>query len=142
MKPKNKKVKYFTLLLFASFIVFVSSCGVALNSENEDPLFSSQWGFYNDGSGEDVDIKAAEHDEVDFVEGIDINAKELWEEQKKRGKQSEDKEVIVAIIDTEVDFNHEDLDGTQWKNKNEIPDDGIDNDKNGYKSRTRPRGPA
>ncbi len=42
------------------------------------------------------------------------------------------KEVIVAVIDSGVDVNHEDLQGKIWINKNEIPGDGIDNDKNGY----------
>ncbi len=42
------------------------------------------------------------------------------------------KEVIVAVIDSGVDVNHEDLKGKIWINKNEIPGDGIDNDNNGY----------
>lgn len=42
------------------------------------------------------------------------------------------KEVIVAVIDGGVDVTHEDLVGKIWVNKNEIPNDGIDNDENGY----------
>jgi len=44
--------------------------------------------------------------------------------------QSED--IIVAVIDSGVDVNHEDLQGKIWINEGEIPDDGIDNDGNGY----------
>jgi subtilisin family serine protease len=44
--------------------------------------------------------------------------------------QSED--IIVAVIDSGVDVNHEDLQGKIWINTNEIPNDGIDNDGNGY----------
>lgn len=40
--------------------------------------------------------------------------------------------VIVAVIDSGVDVNHEDLDGKIWINKNEIPNNGIDDDGNGY----------
>jgi subtilisin family serine protease len=40
--------------------------------------------------------------------------------------------VIVAVIDGGVDFNHEDLKENMWINNNEIPDNGIDDDKNGY----------
>jgi subtilisin family serine protease len=44
--------------------------------------------------------------------------------------QSED--IIVAVIDSGVDVNHEDLQGKIWINSDEIPNDGIDNDGNGY----------
>jgi subtilisin family serine protease len=42
------------------------------------------------------------------------------------------KTVIVAIIDSGVDINHEDLKGNIWINTKEVPDNGIDDDKNGY----------
>lgn len=40
--------------------------------------------------------------------------------------------VIVAVIDSGVDIEHEDLQGSIWVNEDEIPDNGIDDDKNGY----------
>ncbi|MCC4212216.1 S8 family peptidase [Leeuwenhoekiella parthenopeia] len=40
--------------------------------------------------------------------------------------------VIVAVIDSGVDIEHEDLDGVIWTNADEIPNNGIDDDKNGY----------
>ena len=42
------------------------------------------------------------------------------------------KTVIVAIIDSGVDIEHEDLKNKIWTNENEIPDNGIDDDHNGY----------
>ena len=42
------------------------------------------------------------------------------------------KKVIVAVIDAGIDVNHEDLNELIWVNKNEIPNNGIDDDKNGY----------
>ncbi len=42
------------------------------------------------------------------------------------------KRVVVAIIDTGADIKHEDLQGSFWKNPNEIPNNGIDDDKNGF----------
>lgn len=42
------------------------------------------------------------------------------------------KTIIVAIIDSGVDINHEDLKDIIWVNSKEIPNNGIDDDKNGY----------
>lgn len=41
-------------------------------------------------------------------------------------------EVVIAIADTGVDINHPLLSSFIWSNPGEIPDDGIDNDGNGY----------
>ncbi|MFT6972750.1 MAG: subtilisin family serine protease [Roseivirga sp.] len=42
------------------------------------------------------------------------------------------KKVIVAVIDSGIDIEHEDLKGVIWTNPNEIPNNGIDDDNNGY----------
>ncbi len=47
-----------------------------------------------------------------------------------KGRKS--KTVIVAVIDNGVDIHHEDLKNIIWTNKKEIPDNGIDDDNNGY----------
>jgi len=40
--------------------------------------------------------------------------------------------VVVAVIDSGVDFEHEDLDDNMWVNPGEIPGNQIDDDQNGY----------
>lgn len=40
--------------------------------------------------------------------------------------------VVVAVIDTGVDYNHEDLADNIWVNTGETPDNGVDDDGNGY----------
>ncbi len=55
-----------------------------------------------------------------------INAPEAWKIEK--GSEN----VIIAIIDTGVDYNHEDLESRIWINPGEIEDNGIDDDGNGY----------
>ena len=42
------------------------------------------------------------------------------------------KGVVVAVVDTGVDYNHEDLKNNIWTNSKEIPGNGIDDDGNGY----------
>ena len=42
------------------------------------------------------------------------------------------KTVIVAVVDTGIDTDHEDLKSVIWVNEDEIPNNGIDDDKNGY----------
>ncbi|NJO42996.1 MAG: S8 family serine peptidase [Cyanobacteria bacterium CRU_2_1] len=41
-------------------------------------------------------------------------------------------EVIVAVLDEGVDYNHPDLKNNIWANVDEIPDNGIDDDSNGF----------
>ncbi|WP_225035950.1 S8 family peptidase [Winogradskyella sp. SM1960] len=47
-------------------------------------------------------------------------------------KNKKGKSVIVAVIDSGVDIDHEDLNGVLWTNKDEIPNNGKDDDNNGY----------
>ena len=47
-------------------------------------------------------------------------------------KGRESKTVVVAVIDSGIDILHEDLKDVVWINEDEIPDNGIDDDKNGY----------
>jgi subtilisin family serine protease len=58
---------------------------------------------------------------------------EGWEEVKTNGKHpGGSPDVIVAVIDTGVDYNHLDLRNNIWVNPAEIPDNGKDDDGNGY----------
>lgn len=49
-----------------------------------------------------------------------------------KSKNLKSTKVIVAVIDSGIDTLHEDLKPVLWVNKNEIPGNGIDDDKNGY----------
>lgn len=63
----------------------------------------------------------------DTIPGMSVE-KAYAEIIKNRKGQS----VIVAVIDSGIDIEHEDLDGVLWTNKDEIPGNGIDDDNNGY----------
>ncbi|MEL1240967.1 S8 family peptidase [Flavobacterium flavipallidum] len=47
-------------------------------------------------------------------------------------KDRKSNKVIVGIVDSGVDIEHEDLKPVVWTNKKEIPANGIDDDKNGF----------
>ena len=57
-----------------------------------------------------------------------ISLEKAYEALKGRKAQT----VIVGVVDSGVDINHEDLKPIIWTNPKEIPDNGIDDDKNGY----------
>jgi len=83
----------------------------------DDPDFDKQWGLHN--TGQEVDGTSGTRD-------ADIDAPEAWETQT--GSNS----VVIAVIDTGADLDHEDLSHNIWCNSDEIPDNGIDDDENGY----------
>lgn len=55
-----------------------------------------------------------------------INAPIAWD------TTTGDSSIVVAVIDTGLNYNHEDLSGNVWANPGEIAGDNIDNDNNGY----------
>ncbi len=77
-----------------------------------DTYYASQWGVENN-TQEQLGIN------------IDSNVVPAWSETEGEG-------TVVAVIDTGIDTTHKDLEKNIWVNKNEIPDNNIDDDSNGY----------
>lgn len=65
--------------------------------------------------------------EADSVQGVSV---EKTYTTLLKGKPS--RTVIVAVIDSGVDPEHEDLRDVMWVNEDEVPGNGLDDDKNGY----------
>lgn len=60
--------------------------------------------------------------------GTGMNTEKAYKALKKKTTTT----VIVAVIDSGIDIEHEDLKGQIWVNQDEVPNNGIDDDKNGY----------
>ena len=86
---------------------------VSITATPDDPSFSDLWGFNNTGQ------TGGNHD-------ADIDAVEAWD------VRTDASSVVVAVIDSGIDYTHPDLVDNMWVNSEEIAGDGIDNDGNGY----------
>lgn len=81
-----------------------------------DEYFNDQWSFENTGQGGGL---------LD----ADIDATDAWE-ITTGGLTADGDTIVIAIIDSGSDINHDDIDF--WKNTAEIPDNDIDDDENGF----------
>ncbi|KYG62543.1 subtilase [Bdellovibrio bacteriovorus] len=83
-----------------------------------DPMFPQQWGFYNYGQS-DADLTPG-------IRGMDIGALKAWD------LTTGSKEIVVAVVDSGVDYYHPDLQGNLWINEAEQKGTaGVDDDGNG-----------
>ncbi len=83
-----------------------------------DPLIGQQWHYVNYGNN-------------GGLFDADLDAEQAWE-YTTGGLSAAGDTIVVAVIDGGVDFQHPDLAANAWFNREEIPNDGLDNDDNGY----------
>ncbi|MDD1729097.1 MAG: S8 family serine peptidase, partial [Methanospirillum sp.] len=93
----------------------VQSVEMASTRTPNDPEFPYQWGLKNSGQSPFYGKS-----------GADIKAQNAW------GTTTGSSSVIIAVVDTGVDYSHPDLAANIWTNSGEIPNNGIDDDRNGY----------
>ena len=96
-------------------VISVLDEDIKLEEIPEDLFFNQQWALNN------LENKA------------DINALKGWEEylSDSIGGSPTGPNVVVAVIDTGVDYNHPELVNMMWRNSGEIEGNGVDDDGNG-----------
>ncbi|HWR82417.1 MAG TPA: S8/S53 family peptidase [Candidatus Deferrimicrobium sp.] len=97
-----------------------------------DSSFSHQWYLYNRGQEYlgVVRVAGTYNDYVTLKTGSldkDIRLISQYE-----SPPSESTKVVVAIVDTGIDPTHPQLNGRLWRNPDEIPRNGVDDDHNGF----------
>ena len=108
----NKTIIKLSLAIFA---IGIMNVGFAQSKEEqkaakaEEKRLKEISNWYNDG-------------------GAGMDTEKAYKMLKNRESQT----VIVAIIDSGMDIEHEDLKGQIWVNEDEIAGNGIDDDNNGY----------
>ena len=125
-------IKTTTFLLLALSLLLFNTVNkkneISLFAISNDPFSQAQW--YLDNPGSYTNLSGVMMNEIKSTAGIDMDVADAWSEMK--GSVKEKREVVVAIIDTGVDYLHPDLADHMWINEGEIPGDNIDNDNNGY----------
>jgi thermitase len=84
-----------------------------------DPDFDKSWGLHNTGQVDPGGFSG--------LAGADMNILPVW----KEGTTGSQK-ILVAVIDTGIDWTHPDLQANIYTNPGEIDGNGLDNDHNGF----------
>ncbi len=85
---------------------------VTIGAIPNDGRFAEQYGLNNTG-------------QTGGQMNADINAPEAWDVETGQG-------IVIAVIDTGVDYNHPDLSSNIWRNPGEVANNGVDDDGNGF----------
>lgn len=121
----NRKVDDKSILFNTQSNKIVNPCSVP-----NDPDFSKQW--YLQTTWQILWVKILLWNIIPIwypllvKSDADIDAPEAW------NIETGSPDVVIAILDTGVDYTHPDLAANIWNNTDEIPNNSIDDDLNGY----------
>ena len=92
----------------------------------------SQWALKNSGTFTSPSSEYKDSN-ITAVEGVDLNAKEAWTAINNASEtiSKNDDSVVVAVVDTGIDYTNDEIKNVIWKNSDET-ENGSDSDENGY----------
>lgn len=138
-------LKIFSLTIFILVILYFfclqSGCFTTISEVDKNINYTAsitppndliiQWAYNNDGTLDqkldfmDFNEESWKNDKINSKKGIDINFNHSMNPTPSRS-------VLVAVIDSDMDINNEIFEDIIWTNNKEIPNDGKDNDHNGF----------
>ncbi|OXA76813.1 Subtilase family protein [Flavobacterium aquidurense] len=117
--------------LSAFALLVLAGCSVTLQAQNSTPktAITAPLAIVKKAPVTENELKRWSHLDLvkDTIAGMSVDKAYAELLQGKTGVK-----VIVGIVDSGVDIEHEDLKGMIWTNPKEIPGNGIDDDKNGF----------
>jgi cell wall-associated protease len=118
------------IFISAFAVLALAGCGASKNTSNSTAiLIQAPVNVQKKTALKEIELNRWSHLDIikDTIPGMSVDKAYAELLKGKKGKK-----VIVAIVDSGVDIEHEDLKAVVWTNKKEIPGNGIDDDKNGY----------
>jgi len=79
---------------------------------------------------QDNDLKTWYHKDFSTTNVYGVNTDNAYKFLESKGLKP--RTIVVGVLDSGVEVDHPGLINNMWKNPNEIPNNGIDDDKNGY----------
>ena len=125
----KKTMKNLKPFLLATTTLLLASCGSSVAPIDATLLKSSNSLTLKTEKIEDAQLKvwSATDLATDTIPGMSVDKAYAELIPNLKGTN-----VIVAVIDSGIDIEHEDLKNVIWINRGEIPNNGIDDDKNGF----------
>ncbi|MFK7781552.1 S8 family peptidase [Psychroserpens sp.] len=122
----NNSIKIFSVIFCVSILLFTCGSSTAIISTPVENIDSSP---LKESILTENELNTWSHLDLvrDTIPGMSVEKAYSEIIKTKKGKT-----VIVAVIDSATDIDHEDLDDVLWVNTDEIPNNGKDDDNNGY----------
>ena len=120
--PEDLQAAWDALLASPDVLYVEPDSPIYLQAAPADPMYPVTWSMQNTGQA----YPNGSGGTSSGTAGADINWRPAWDAGLPTGA------VIVAVLDTGVDYNHEDMAANMWINPGEISGNGIDDDLNGF----------